>query len=255
MNPLVAIAERAAQAAGQIIVRAMDSDLAPTVHRKGDNDFTTTIDLKSEQKIIDTIKKAYPEHAIYAEESGITKGKEIIWIIDPLDGTSNFVHGYPHVSVSIAAMQGSEVIAGVVFDPIRQEMFSAAKGLGAKFNDKRIRVSGCTKFNEALVATGLHFSEMEKADTVFDTLKRMHTDCAGFRRSGSAALDLAYVACGRLDGFFEYGLKPWDVAAGGLIVREAGGYVSGMQREDNFVEATGIVAGSPKVYENLFEYL
>jgi len=226
MHPMLNIAVKAARRAGQIINRAsLDLDLVQ-VSKKQHNDFVTEVDKASEAAIIETLTTAYPDHAILAEESGESGNEsEYQWIIDPLDGTTNFIHGFPQYSVSIGLAQKGVMTHAVVYDPTKNELFTASKGAGAYLNDKRIRVSNRAKLAESLIGTGFPFREKDGLDSYCELFAEMTNACAGLRRPGAAALDLANVAAGRMDGFFEQGLNPWDVAAGGLLVTEAGGLI------------------------------
>ena len=251
MHPLVNIAVRAARQAGAIIVRNLDRVSASDAIRKGHNDFVTEVDRQAEAAIIQTIRKAYPDHSILAEESGAQGGSEYQWIIDPLDGTTNFLHGFPVFSVSIAVSYRGRLQHAVVYDPLRQEIFSASRGSGAQMNDRRIRVSRCRSMDDALLGTGFPFRNLDKLGVYLRVFEELLTRTAGIRRAGSAALDLAYVACGRLDGFWEFGLKEWDMAAGALLIKEAGGFVSDFKGEDGFLHSGHIVAGTDHVFRSL----
>lgn len=244
---LVNIAIRAARAAGNIIVRAADRLDTIKINEKSPNDYVTDIDKAAEREIIDIIRKACPTHAILSEEAGEKSGNDYLWIIDPLDGTRNFIHGFPHFAVSIAVSHKGKIEHGVIYDPIRQELFSASRGKGARLNDYRIRVSKRAQLGECLLGTGFpfrHAEDLVKAYT--ETLSAILPLSGDVRRSGSAALDLAYVASGRLDAFWEMGLKPWDVAAGSLLVKEAGGIACDFTGGEDYLESGNIVAGNPK---------
>jgi myo-inositol-1(or 4)-monophosphatase len=248
MHPTLNIAVKAARRAGTIINRgALDLDLLQ-VRAKSQNDFVTEIDAAAEQAIIEVIREAYPEHAILAEESGQAGDAEFQWIIDPLDGTTNFIHGFPQYAVSIALAEKGVVQQAVIYDPNRNELFTASRGRGAFLNERRIRVSKRTRLNESLIATGFPFKTMAHMDAYLGMFREMAEKTAGLRRPGAAALDLAYVACGRVDGFFELGLMPWDMAAGTLLVSEAGGLVSDFAGESDYLETGNLVAGAPKVF-------
>ena len=202
------------------------------------------------------MRKAYPDHAVLAEESGAAAGTaEYEWIIDPLDGTTNFIHGFPQYCVSIAVRHRGALAHGVVYDPVKNDLFTASKGRGAFLNDRRIRVSKCLRLNDALVGTGFPFREVDRVDLYSEQLKRMMKTTAGVRRPGAAALDLAYVACGRLDAFWELGLSPWDMAAGALLILEAGGLVSDLQGEDHFLDGGEIACATPKIFPAFLELL
>ncbi len=255
MHPTLTIAVKAARRAGSIINRAsLDIDRL-TVRSKQPNDFVTEVDQAAEEAIIDVIREAYPEHAILAEESGATGESEHSWIIDPLDGTTNFIHGFPQYAVSIAYAQNGVVQHGVVFDPNRNELFTASRGAGAFLNDRRIRASRRTRLADALIGTGFPYRAFNHADTFLAIFRDLMEKSAGIRRPGSAALDLAYVACGRYDAFFELGLSQWDFAAGALMVQEAGGLVSDFAGNDKYFETGNIVAGTPKVFAQLMQII
>ena len=260
MHPAINIAIKAARRAGQIINRASnDLDLIK-VTTKSPNDFVTEVDKAAEATIIDTLQEAYPGYGILAEESGQTPGKgkrdeEYQWIIDPLDGTTNFIHGLPQYAISIALTRNNVVEQAVVFDPNRNELFTASKGAGAFLNDRRIRVSRRTKLQDSLIGTGFPYRAFDHLDTYLAVFKELAQKTAGLRRPGAASLDLAYVACGRYDAFWEFGLAPWDMAAGALIVAEAGGLVSDLNGEANYLDTGNIVAGTPKVFSPLIQLI
>jgi len=247
MHPLVNIAIRAARLAGSIIVRNLGRVDAADAARKGYNDFVSEVDRQAEATIIDTIHKAYPGHGILAEESGTHGEGDNVWVIDPLDGTTNFLHGFPAFAVSIAVKHKGRIEHGVVYDPLRQEIFSASRGQGAQLNDRRIRVTRCRSLSDALLGTGFPFRELGHLDAYLAIFRDLLTTTAGIRRAGSAALDLAYVACGRLDGFWEFGLKEWDMAAGAMLIQEAGGVVSDFRGADTYLQSGNIIAGNPKM--------
>ena len=256
MHPILTIAVRAARKAGSIINRASLDGGALNVRSKRANDFVTQVDQAAEQVIIDTVRKAYPDHGFLAEESGASGEKaEHVWIIDPLDGTTNFIHGFPQYCVSIGVQHRGGLAHAVVYDPNRNELFTASKGGGAFLNDRRIRVSPQIKLGDALVGTGFPFKELERLELYSRQLQHMMKNCAGVRRAGAAALDLAYVACGRLDAFWELGLSPWDMAAGVLLITEAGGLVGDLQGEQTFMESGDIIAATPKLFPPLLEAL
>jgi len=255
MHPLLNIAVRAARRAGEVIVRSLVRLESLEVTSKGRNDYVSEIDRAAERDIIDIIHKHYPDHAILAEESGGSGDNDTVWIIDPLDGTTNFLHGFPVFAVSIAVQQRGRLEIGVIYDPMRQEVFTAARGEGAHLENRRIRVSKQRGLEGALLATGFPYREDERyADNYFAMFRMLASMTAGVRRPGSAALDLAYVAAGRVDGFWEMGLKAWDTAAGTLMIREAGGRV-GTLGGDEYRLGPNIVAGAPKVYEALIAAL
>ena len=256
MHPALNIAVKAARRAGQIINRASnDLDLLK-VTTKQPNDFVTEVDRAAESAIIETLQDAYPQYGILAEESGQTAGKgsqdgEFQWIIDPLDGTTNFIHGLQQYAVSIALARNGVLEQAVIFDPNRNELFTASKGAGAFLNERRIRVSRRTKLQESLIGTGFPYRIFDHADTYLEIFKELTRRTAGLRRPGAASLDLAYVACGRYDGFWEFGLAPWDMAAGALLISEAGGLVSDLRGDGNYLTSGNIVAGTPKVFAPL----
>ncbi len=251
------IAVRAARRAGSIINRAaLDGGGGLKVTSKRAKDFVTQVDQAAEQAIIDIVRKSYPEHGLLAEESGASQADaEFVWIIDPLDGTTNFIHGFPQYCVSIGIRHRGALTHAVIYDPVRNELFTASKGSGAYLNDRRIRVSTLTKFGDALVGTGFPFKELTRLDLYTRQLQTMMKTCAGVRRAGAAALDLAYVACGRLDAFWELGLSPWDMAAGALLIQEAGGLVADLKGEQTFLESGDIATATPKVFTALLEAL
>jgi myo-inositol-1(or 4)-monophosphatase len=252
------IAVKAARAAGAIISRAsLDIDLLK-VNTKNPNDFVTEVDHAAERVIIDTLLEAYPGHAILAEESGSARGakhSEYLWIIDPLDGTTNFIHGLPTYAVSIALAHRGQVQQAVVYDPARNDLFFASKGRGAFLNDRRLRVSKRIRLAESLIGTGFPFRKGDDLRRYMTIFEEVLVKCAAMRRPGAAALDLCYVAAGWYDGFFETGLSPWDVAAGSLLVSEAGGLVGNFTGEADFLYQREVVAGNPKVYGQLVQIL
>ena len=247
MHPLLNIAIRAARSAGDVIVRHLDRLDLLKVEDKGTRDVVSEVDRRAEARIIDVIHSSYPDHAILAEESGHRPGSEYEWVIDPLDGTRNYLHGLPHFAVSIAVRHRGIVEQGVVFDPLRQELFVATRGRGASLDNRRIRVAARSGLGDAIVATGLPADRSSEVDAHFAEMRALTLEDANLRRSGSAALDLAYVAAGRLDGFWEWGLRPWDIAAGILLVREAGGIVTGRGGADDAMTTGDVVAANPKV--------
>ncbi|GAB1057244.1 MAG: inositol-1-monophosphatase [Shewanella algae] len=248
MHPMLTIAVRAARAAGQTIMRAYTELDRIEVDAKGVNDFVTSVDKEAEAAIIYQIRKSYPDHSIVGEENGENRGtnQDYLWIVDPLDGTNNFVNGVPHFAISIAMQYKGKTEVAVVYDPVRDELFSAVRGKGAKLNDFRIRVNNVSDLGGSLVATGFPFKARQHTETYMKLFGETFSLCADLRRAGSAALDLAYVAAGRVDAFFELGLKPWDIAAGDLIVREAGGTVTDFSGGHNYLLSGNIVAGAPK---------
>jgi len=253
MHPMLNTAVKAARKAGSIINRAsLDLDLIK-VSSKGRSDFVTEVDRAAEAAIIDTLKRAYPEHEILAEESGASKagGGEYTWIIDPLDGTTNFIHGFPQYAVSIGLQHRGVITQALVYDPTRNELFTASRGRGAFLDDRRIRVSRRTKLAESLIGTGFPFRQLDHLDEYVRMFKLITERTAGIRRPGAAALDLAYVACGRLDGFWEFGLSPWDIAAGSLLIIEAGGLIGDFDGAADYLNCGHVVCGAPKVYPQL----
>lgn len=255
MNPTTNIAIRAARKAGSIVMRYFNRIETLTVSEKQTNDYVSEVDRLAEDAIIDVIRRAYPHHAILAEESGSHAGNEYQWIIDPLDGTTNYLHELPQFSISIALQHREELISAAVYDPVRDEMFSASRGNGALLNDRRLRVSDQRSLKGALIGTGIPFRDQRFLDQYLDMLKAMITDTAGIRRPGSAALDFAWVAAGRMDGFWELGLSAWDFAAGALIVREAGGVVSDIRGGNRHLESGNVVAGNLKIQREMVQRL
>ncbi len=256
MHPMLNIAVRAARKAGSVINRATLDGAGFEVRAKQQNDFVTRVDHAAEEAILEIVRKSYPDHAVLAEESGAVAGvAEYEWIIDPLDGTTNFIHGFPQYCVSIAIRRRDELAHGVIYDPNRNELFTASKGSGAYLNDRRVRVSKCLRLGEALVGTGFPFREGARIDLYSNQLKNIMQKCAGVRRAGAAALDLAYVACGRLDAFWELGLSPWDMAAGALLIQEAGGLVGDLSGESGFLESGEVACATPKIFPTLLEAL
>ena len=252
------VAVKAARAAGAIINRAALDVEAVRISQKQVNDFVTEVDLASEAAILETLLTAYPHHGILAEESGSTHGDphaDHIWIIDPLDGTTNFIHGLPVYCVSIALSVRGKIEQAVIYDPTRNDLFTATKGRGAFMNERRIRVSKRTQLNECLISTGFPFRKGDNFNQYLRMMGDVMQRTAGLRRPGAAALDLAYVAAGFTDGFFETGLSPWDVAAGSLLVTEAGGLVGNFTGEADFLEQKECLAGTPKIYGQLVPIL
>ncbi|MBB2486382.1 inositol monophosphatase [Mitsuaria sp. WAJ17] len=258
LHPMLNVAIKAARAAGSIINRAsLDLDILK-INSKSPNDFVTEVDQAAEQLIIETLLQAYPEHGILAEESGREHGNktsEFQWIIDPLDGTTNFIHGFPVYAVSIALAHRNVVQQAVVYDPTRNDLFYATKGRGAYLNDRRLRVSRRTRMSDALIGTGFPFRRGDNFKRYLKMFEAVMQECAGLRRPGAAALDLCYVAAGYYDAFFETGLNPWDVAAGSLIIAEAGGLVGNFTGEADFLHQREIVAGNPRIYGQLVQIL
>jgi myo-inositol-1(or 4)-monophosphatase len=258
LHPMLNIAIKAARAAGALINRkALDLELL-TIGRKGPNDYVSEVDRAAEDIIIQTLLEAYPGHGILAEESGRehgAKNSEYVWIIDPLDGTTNFLHGLPIYCVSIALAHRGQVQQAVVYDPNRNDLFFASKGRGAFLNDRRLRVSKRLRLADSLVGTGFPFRKGDNFKRYVKMFEEVMQSCAGLRRPGAAALDLCYVAAGYYDGFFETGLNPWDVAAGSLMITEAGGLIGNFTGESDFLYQREVVAGNPKVYGQLVQIL
>jgi myo-inositol-1(or 4)-monophosphatase len=259
LHPMLNVAVKAARAAGNLINRASLDLGAIRVGSKQANDFVTEVDHAAEATIIDILLGAYPDHGIWAEESGRRegkgRGKAYTWIIDPLDGTTNFIHGFPVYCVSIALMHNGRLEQAVIFDPTRNDLFTASKGRGAYLNDRRLRVARRTQLRECLLSTGFPFRPGDAFQTYLKILGDVMPRVAGVRRPGSAALDLAYVAAGYSDGFFELGLSPWDVAAGALLVTEAGGLIGNFSGEADFLEQKECLAANPRIYGQLVALL
>ncbi len=253
MHPLLNIAVRAARSAGNIISRSVERIDTLTIDTKAQNDFVTEVDRLAEREIIKVIHDAYPDHGILAEESGLQQGDDYQWIIDPLDGTTNFLHGFPQFAVSIAVRHKGRIEHAVVYDPMRQELFTASRGAGAQLDGRRIRVSRRKGLDGALIGTGFPFKQKHHLDTYLATFKALFVRTAGIRRPGAAALDLAYLAAGRLDGFWEIGLSPWDMAAGSLLIREAGGLVGDFSGGDRYLETGNIVGGNAKLFHAILQ--
>jgi len=253
MHPTLNIAVRAARSAGNVIIRNLDRLDSLAVHTKDRNDFVTEVDQQAEKEIISILRKAYPGHGILAEESGLTDGDDYQWIIDPLDGTTNFLHGFPQFAVSLALRHKGRLEQAVVYDPMRQELFTATRGAGAMLNDRRIRVTKRISLEGALLGTGFPFKAQHHLDAYLDMFRALFPRTAGIRRPGSAALDLSYVAAGRLDGFWEIGLNIWDMAAGVLLIQEAGGLSSDFSGGHNYLENGNLVSGNPKVFADILK--
>jgi myo-inositol-1(or 4)-monophosphatase len=252
MHPMLNTAVKAARRAAAVINRASFDLDRVSIAEKQHNDFVTDVDQAAEQAIIEVLQKAYPSHAFLGEESGTTGNvndeSEFVWVIDPLDGTTNFMHGFPQYSVSIALQQRGVITLGVVYDPVRNELFTAEKGAGAYLNDKRIRVRKLDRIAGALLGTGYKNGSAKALDEYLKMYGIMAERCHGVRRAGSAALDLAYVASGRLDGYYEKNLQPWDIAAGTLLVTEAGGIAGEFNGESKYMQTGHVIAGSPRVF-------
>lgn len=255
MEPLLNIALRAARRAGRVILQAMDRVDTLTVEEKGRNDLVSEIDRRAEDVIVETIHKAYPQHGLLGEEGGRREtpaDAEFVWIIDPLDGTTNFLHGIPHFCTSIAVAKGPTLLHGVVVDHVRNEAFMASRGGGAQLNGRRLRVSRRNRIDDAIIAGGLPFHTVAAhIDAYSVVLRYLMERCRTLRRQGAAALDLAYVAAGRVDGFLELGLKPWDMAASTVIIREAGGFVGDVAGGDRFMDTGNVVAANPQLFREL----
>ena len=253
MHPMLNIAIRAARRAGELIVRSLEQRQDLHIDTKSKNDFVSEVDRQAEATIIEILRKAYPNHAILAEESGANNNSSSYqWVIDPLDGTTNFLHGNPQFSVSIALKYKDDVEQAVIYDPLRGELFTASRGQGAFLNDRRVRVSSNT-LNNALLGTGFPYRTQHHLNTYLETFKALFPLVSGVRRAGSAALDLSYVASGRLDGFWEIGLKEWDMAAGTLIIQEAGGLVSDFSGGNSYFNTGNIIAGNPKIHKGILQ--
>ena len=258
LHPMINVAVKAARAAGAIINRAALDVESVRVSQKQANDFVTEVDQAAEAIIIETLLTAYPGHGIWAEESGKEHGaqdSEYVWIIDPLDGTTNFIHGLPTYCVSIALAVKGKIEQAVVYDPTRNDLFTATKGRGAYMNNRRIRVAKRTELKTCLISTGFPYRQDDDLNTYLRLMGEMIQRTAGLRRPGAAALDLAYVAAGYTDGFFELGLQPWDVAAGSLLITEAGGLVGNFSGESNFLEQRECMAGNPRIYGQMVAIL
>jgi myo-inositol-1(or 4)-monophosphatase len=256
MHPMLTNAVKAARRAGSIITRASQDIGALKVRSKTYNDFVTEVDHAAERTIIETLQDAYPDHGFIGEESGNDRvDAENVWIIDPLDGTTNFLHGFPQYSISIALMQQGHLTQAVVYDPNRNDLFTATRGRGAFLNDKRIRVSNRPKLQDSIIGTGFPFRDFAHLDTYLAMFKDMVKKTSGLRRPGSAALDLAYVAAGWYDGFWEIGLSKWDIAAGALLVQEAGGIVGDFEGNGTWIDTGNIVAGNPKIFAQILQTL
>ena len=248
MNPTITIAVRAARQAGSVIMRSFHRLDTLTVSEKQVNDYVSEVDRNAEQAIIDIIRRAYPGHAILAEESGMHGKDDFQWVIDPLDGTTNYLHGFPQFAISIALKQRGRLEAGVIYDPVHDEMYTASRGGGALLNDRRLRVTDQKALKGALLGTGIPFRDQRYMDAYLGMLKDLTRETAGIRRPGSAALDFAYVAAGRLDGFWELGLSEWDFAAGALLVQEAGGVVSDIGGGSRHMETGNVITAGVRLH-------
>jgi myo-inositol-1(or 4)-monophosphatase len=256
MHGMVNIAVRAARRAGELMIRQLNRLESLEITEKSRNEYVTEVDRIAEDAIIEVIYDHYPDHSILAEESGLRGSNEFQWIIDPLDGTTNFIHGFPVFAVSIAVTHNGQLEHGVVYDPLRQEIFTASRGQGAQVDGRKIRVSKRPSMQHSLIATGFPYrGDKEHLDNYLEMLKSVIEVSAGIRRPGSAALDLCYVAAGRVDGFWELGLNIWDIAAGALMIKEAGGRISDFHGTDAYLQSGDVVAGSPKIYAGLSKLL
>jgi len=257
MHPTLNIAVRAARSAGRILMRFYERADQLTVEAKGRNDFVSEVDRAAEAAIVQELRGKFPDHAILGEEGGRQggRGRDFEWIIDPLDGTTNYLHGFPQFSVSIAMKYRGQLEHAVVYDPLREELFTATRGGGAHLNDRRLRVTKRPGIEGALLGTGIPFRDLSHIDAYLGMLKALLADSAGIRRPGSAALDFAYVAAGRLDGFWELGLAPWDAAAGALLVTEAGGTVTDLAGGERYLDTGNAVAGNLKLHAALIQRL
>ena len=253
MTPFQTIAERAALAASRVMVRKLSKVSSLEIQTKAPNDFVSEVDIACEREIFRHIQKAYPDHALLSEESGEAgnENSEYRWVIDPLDGTTNFLHELPHFATSIALMHRDDLIVGVVYDPNRNELFSAAKGKGATLNQRKIRVAQRQTLDAALLGTGIPYQHRKEVGKYMKVLSRLIEGTAGVRRAGAASLDLAYVAAGRLDGFWEFDLNVWDIAAGTLIVQEAGGMVGDLSGGFDHIETGNTLAANPALFKQM----
>lgn len=259
MNAMLNIAKKAAREAGRFISQSADRVDSTMIANKGQHDYVTEVDTRVENHIIEIIKEAYPSHSFLAEESGSSENQEndYQWIIDPIDGTTNFIHGIPQYAISIALMHKGKLEVAVVYDPIKNEEFTAERGKGAQLNNRRIRVSQIKNMQDAVIGTGFPFRPDQEniMDMYFDQAKNVAKETAGIRRAGAASLDLAYVAAGRLDGFWEYGLQPWDIAAGILLIQEAGGLLSDPKGGSDYLKQGNLVCATPKLFKPLLQLL
>jgi myo-inositol-1(or 4)-monophosphatase len=256
MHPMLNIARLAARGAGDIIVRSMNRLQNLRITKKGRNDYVTEVDRLAEQEIIRIIRHSYPDHAFLAEESGPSGDSDHVWIIDPLDGTTNYLHGFPVFAVSIALQIRGRLECGLIYDVMRQEIYEASRGQGATLDGRRIRVSRQQSLAGSLIGTGFPFRNNNRwLNEYMEMFKAVLQKASGIRRPGAAALDLAYVAAGRLDGFWETGLFAWDMAAGALLIKEAGGFVTDFGGGDDFLDTGNVIAGNPKVYKELMKTL
>jgi myo-inositol-1(or 4)-monophosphatase len=256
MQPILNIAVNAARNASKVILRSIGRLDAHQITEKQRNDYVTEVDKQAEKEIVYTIRKSYPDHQILTEESGLLEGNDIFtWIIDPLDGTTNYIHGIPHYSISIAIKYKGKLEHGVIYDPLRNELFVASRGDGARLNDRRMRVSTQDQLEKSLIGTGFPYRYTNDLPVYLRLFENIVPQVGGMRRLGSAALDLAYVAAGRLDGFWELGLEQWDMAAGVLMIKEAGGLVTDLAGGDDFMNSGKIVAGNMKIAKGLLQLI
>lgn len=253
MQALLTIAVRAARKAGDFVMR--ESNHIASVESKSQHDYVTNVDKAAEQLIIETISNAYPEHSFLGEESGQSGESDYQWVIDPIDGTTNFIRKIPHWAISIACKHKGRTQIGVVYDPNKEELFTAVKGRGAQFDNKKMRVSNTKGLEHSLLATGFPYRSEQKLAEYLDVFAKLFPHCSDMRRAGSAALDLAYVAAGRFDGFWEFGLSPWDTAAGVLLVEESGGMVSDMHGNPNYENQGSILAANPKAFKAMLKII
>ena len=255
MHPMLNIAIRAARRGATVIQRSLERTDTLQVDLKGRRDYVSNVDREAEKAIIDTLRTAYPDHEMLAEESGTQGNSDFVWIIDPLDGTTNYLHGYPQIAVSIALAVRGEVQQAVVYDPLRDELFTATRGSGAQLNNRRLRVSRCRSLDQSLLATGFPIRNEALIDPYLQSFGRFLHRADGVRRAGAAALDLAYVAAGRYDGFWERKLNAWDIAAGLLLIREAGGYVSDMDGGSDMLEKGSVLVANDKLHSEFARIL
>jgi len=255
MHPMLNIAVKAARRAGSIINRATQNLDLLTVQRKGEHDYVSEVDKMAEQAIVETLLEAYPDHAILAEEGGAQGESEYVWIIDPLDGTTNFLHGLPQYAVSIGLQHKGVLSQAVIFDPTRNELYTATRGRGAYLNDRRLRVSKQTRLEDALIGTGFPYHDYSYMEAYMKMFQELMPKTAGLRRPGAASLDLAYVAAGRYDGFWEAGLKQWDMAAGVLLIQESGGLVTDFDGGENYMATGNVIGGNPKIFSQLLQVI
>jgi myo-inositol-1(or 4)-monophosphatase len=252
MQAFLNTAVKAARLAGDTAIRYSKRLDELDVRSKARNDFFSQVDLAAEEVIIETVRERYPNHSFLAEESGQQGDHDHVWIIDPLDGTTNYLHGFPMYSVSIALQIKGRIVTGVVYDPVRQELFTAIRGAGAQLDGRKIRMNNRRSIDGALIGTGFPYRANEVwMETYLNQFRAVMNVAGDVRRAGSAALDLSYLAAGRLDGFWEFGLQPWDMAAGSLILREAGGIISGMTDDGDYMETGNVIAGTPKIHAEL----